>query len=143
MDNMENCENILFVHVNKPGSMCPVDQINYPEVYVSQNPSSSDDQNAMLAERRVIELRNLSVQTVKEIQELEFAKAKVIEEEESVGKVKVPGIDLEDLNKDLQERVSRLVMNEDEDRKKVEDAEPDKDLNANIDILEAQAIKIG
>ena len=117
MDNGDNCDHVLFIHNNMPGTICPVEEINYPELYITNNPSASENKIAEDAERRVLDLRNQSVKIIQEIQELEYSKAKLIEESQINLKTKIPIIQTQELNSELEEQVDRFARIEAEDLK--------------------------
>lgn len=138
MDDMGTCDNSLYVHVNVPGSSCP-DDITYPDVYVNANPSGSKNSAQVEGERRVIDLRNQSVALVKQIQELELAKAKLIEDTELAGKILIPQVKTADLNEELQEKVDRLARKESKELKAQTDKEIPKEPSVeSVNIIESQ-----
>lgn len=136
MDSMDNCDTALFIHINRPGTVCPIEEVNYPEVYISPNPSSSVNEARETAERRVIDLRTQSVNIIQEIQKLEYAKANLISEVEKTQEIIIPKIESTDLNKDLQHKVNVLASKEALATKQVFDtqAEKPKPVNSTLDL---------
>lgn len=128
-DTADSCDYVLFVHSNSPGTVCPTEDVSYPEIYINSNPTSSDYPETLESEKKVMELRSISVKLVQEIQELEYAKARLISELEESNK-KIPGIIIEDKNNGLEGRVGRLAAEElsltgSTERKKSEDGIPE------------------
>ena len=146
VDDADVCDRVLYVHTNVPGSACP-EQITYPEVYVNANPTGSENLVQEQAERRVIELRNESVRIVQEIQQLELAKARLVEETREVLSVQIGEVRLQDLNQGLEQGVNQLARKEidiiqeikeaQEDIAGTEEVTGDKSLQS-IEVIEAQ-----
>lgn len=112
LESVDLCENLPFVHFNVPGSACPENQVVYPEVYINANPTGSTDTSDESNQRRIIELREQASKTIQEIQNLEYAKAKLIEEVEQNLQILVPTIEVKDLNNDLVSKIVKFEINE-------------------------------
>lgn len=112
LESVDLCEDLPFIHFNIPGSTCPENQVVYPEVYINANPTNSKDTSDEVNQRRIIELREQASKLIQEIQSLEYAKAKLIEEVEQNLQILVPDLQVKDLNSDLVGKIVKLEINE-------------------------------
>lgn len=117
MESIDSCETLPYIHFNVPGSVCPENKVVYPEVYINANPTGSTDDSDEATQRRIIELRDQASKAIQEIQQLEYAKAKLIEEVEKNLEILVPDIQVKDLNSNIVNKVIKTEKIEAEELK--------------------------
>jgi hypothetical protein len=113
-----------FVKFAVPGATCSDDEpFNYPEVYVSENPTASQDVKLEQDSKRIQELREESSLILQDIQKLELVKVRLMEGVQKNAEIGVEGIqglsegdDLVDMVKQVIDKNERVVEDKSEER---------------------------
>ena len=85
LETSDSCEGLPFIRFDVSEEVCPEYddvEVDLPEVYLSFNPTGSEDLADVESTRRIGELREQSSRVLQDIQELQYVKAKMISQVE-------------------------------------------------------------